>query len=57
MVAHGEGVERVIDLELELEPRSTDVDKATYACIWCTFDIWCMHIDLIVLHRGGEASY
>ena len=36
MVAHGEGVERVIDLELELEPRSTDVDKATYACIWCT---------------------
>ena len=30
MVVHREGVEGVIDLQLELEPRSTDVDKAAY---------------------------
>ena len=50
MVAHGEGVEGVIDLELELEPRSTDVDKATYTCIiwiWTWIWIWRMQKDLI----------
>ena len=36
---HSEGVKRVVDLELELEPRSADVDEAAY-----------MHAHVLVVH-------